>query len=86
MLGRERECSVDFSAKIGPENVKVLGEMLALCAFKPFLRYAHAALGRLYAGLIDDINAQNRIGQRSRTGTTLHKTRYAFCAGIWVKR
>ena len=48
-----------MKTKITKENVKRLGEMIAIRALKTVTRYSGNALDKLYCGLIKDINNSN---------------------------
>lgn len=49
----KRKC--DLGDAITPENVKYIGEMMAICAFKPFAAHSGGKdYDRLYKGLIKD--------------------------------
>ncbi len=77
----EKRCLVDFSEKISPENVQRMGEVMALMAFKPFLSYADSALGRLYGGLIKDINRKNTVGYTFSDGYDFAQDAICFLCG-----
>ena len=69
---------VNLSEKITADNVQRMGEMFALRAFKPFLRYADPAFGGLYKGLIRDINRPNDISHTLSDGYDIAQTAICF--------
>jgi DNA-binding CsgD family transcriptional regulator len=72
---------VDFSEQITPENVQRMGEVMALMAFKPFLSYADSALGKLYEGLIKDINRKDAAGHTFSDGYDFAQDAICFLCG-----
>ena len=68
----------ELSDEITAENVKQMGEFIALRAFKPFLRHADSILGNLYKGLIRDINRSNTVRHIFSDGYDIAQTAICF--------
>jgi DNA-directed RNA polymerase specialized sigma24 family protein len=67
-----------LSKVITTDNVQRIGEMMAVCAFKPFLRYADTVFGRLYKGLVCDIKSKNKLGHTLSDGYDIAQEAMCF--------
>ena len=72
---------VNFTETITVDNVQKMGEMLAVSAFKPFLRYADNVFGSLYKGLILDIHWSNAKGHTFSDGYDFAQEAICFLCG-----
>ena len=71
-----KKVTTDLDTVINPDNVKVLGETIALCALKHFLPYRKVE--NYYFGLIRDIHCQHDITRPLSDGYDFAQTAICF--------
>ena len=67
-----------FAEPIFPENVKLMGEMIALQALRTIKKYDIRVVDKLYIGLIKDLHHMNEVGYIVSDGYDVAQTAICF--------
>ena len=77
-IGKYANESELFSEPISAENVKLMGEMIALQALRTVKKYDFRIADKLYIGLIKDLHHMNEIGYIVSDGYDVAQTAICF--------
>lgn len=76
--GRYRNESELFAESISAENVRLMGEMIALQALRTVKKYDFRIADKLYIGLIKDLHHMNEVGYIVSDGYDVAQTAICF--------